>query len=111
MKIVTREKFLKMPEGTLYSKYEPCVFGELCIKGESWEVDFLYQDIVSSVECSGSDEFFGILDTAEETGCSFDMDLDCQGRDGLYDMEQLFAVWETKDVVQLISRLQATTLS
>lgn len=35
MRIVDRKTFLAMPIGTVFSKYEPCVFGNLCIKGET----------------------------------------------------------------------------
>jgi hypothetical protein len=36
------------------------------------------------------------------------MDFDCQGRDGLFDAAQLFAVWEPQDVAVLIARLTLT---
>lgn len=35
MRIVRAKEFLKLPENTLYSTYEPCVFGELKIKGHT----------------------------------------------------------------------------
>lgn len=34
------------------------------------------------------------------------MDLDSQGRDGLFVDDQLFAVWEDADVGQLVDRLK-----
>lgn len=109
MKIVNREEFLEYPEGTLFSKYEPCIFGDLCIKGDSLTNDFWYQEINSSIKCNDSGEFSDILLSAQETKESIEMDLDIEGRDGLYDENQLFAVWEEKDVKALIDRLMLCT--
>jgi hypothetical protein len=106
MKIVDRITFLALPENTLYSKYEPCVFGPLEIKGETWGNDFLTQQIADSVDAAGTDELIDILFDAQEKGTSFDLDLEICGRDGLFEDDQLFAVWEHNDVVKLIERLQ-----
>ena len=105
MKIVNREEFLKLPENTLYTKYEPCVVEDLCIKGETWGNDFLVQDITLSVKSTSEHEWDVILELAEIEGSSFDMDFDIEGRDGMFDDDQLFMVWEPKDVKQLINRL------
>lgn len=107
MKIIDRKTFLALPDETLFSKYEPCVFGDLTIKGETVGVnDFLIQQICDAVRCHDSGEFAEILDDAQETGRSFDMDFDCMGRDGLFDDEQLFAIWEPADIIALIERLK-----
>ena len=105
MRIINLKEFRAMPENTVFAKYKPCSFGDLRIKGETWEHDFLCQEIVSAIECSGSDEFASKLDNALEHGASIKMDFDCQGRDGLFDDDQLFAVWENEDVERLIERL------
>lgn len=106
MKIVDRKTFLAMPAGTLFSKYEPCVFGALEIKGDTLENcgDFGVQQIADAIECYDSGDF-GLKCTMMENGISVGLDLDCQGRDGLFDENQLFAVWEPKDVEALIERL------
>ena len=107
MKIVDRKTFLALPAETLFSKYEPCIFGDLTIKGENaGSNDFLTQQIVNAVSCHDSGEFGDILHSAVETGDSFSMDLDCQGRDGLFDDGQLFAIWEPADIAMLIERLR-----
>jgi len=107
MKIVDRKKFMALPENTLFSKWEPCVFGELTIKGESWEHDFLTQEIASAVKCNDSGEFADLCEDAARTGESISLDLDCMGRDGCFDEGQMFAVWEAEDVLSLIERLKA----
>lgn len=108
MKIVDRKAFLALPENTLFSKYEPCSFEELTIKGESWLHcdDFLTQGVVDAIECSGPHEWADKLFDSQENGTSMKMDFDCQGRDGCFDADQLFAVWELQDVEALIARLQ-----
>lgn len=107
MKIVDRKTFIAMPANTLFSKYEPCFFGPLEIKGESiGEIDFYVQQIADAVDANNTEEFSEILFDAEENKASFKMDLHCEGRDGLFDDNQLFAVWEHDDVIALIERLQ-----
>ena len=109
MKIVNRSDFLSLPVGTLFSKYKPCVFGPLEIKGDNiGRNDFSAQQIADAVYASDSGEFADILFDAEENGSNFKMDLNCEGRDGLFDDDQLFAVWERDDVLSLIERLQRT---
>lgn len=106
MKIVNRETFMKMPRNTLFAKYQPSVFEEFAIKGETWNQDFLASASLSSaIDCSGSVEFVELLDHAEKTGESLLMDFESEGRDGCFDKDQLFAVFEEADVMALIERL------
>ena len=105
MKIVNLSTFRSLPANTVFSKYQPCCFEDLCIKGETLDHDFLVQQIADAIECSGSDEFVDKLYHAAETGESVGFDFECEGRDGLYETEQLFAVWEPDDVRALIERL------
>lgn len=107
MKVIDRKAFLALPPETLFSKYQPCVFEDLCIKGDTiLENDFCYQSITDAIACNSSDDFTDILSRAEITEESIQMDFDCQGRDGCFDSEQLFAIWERSDVEALIQRLQ-----
>jgi hypothetical protein len=111
MKIVDRKTFLSKPPGTLFSKYQPCHFGELMVKGETWGNDFLMQDIANAVACDNDREFDSLLEDAERSGSSFQMDFDCQGRDGLFEGDQLFAIWEGRDIEGLQSLLSKAALS
>ena len=108
MKIVSLSIFLSLPPGTLFSKYSPCAFDELLIKGDSCSgaPDFFYQSIASAVDCNGSSDLMDVLDKAERDGTSVSMDFDCQGRDGMFEQGQLFAVWESADVEAFMTRLQ-----
>lgn len=107
MRIINRTEFLALPGDTLYSPYEHCIFGDLAIKHQTTGNDFIYQQIASAIECSGSSEFSDKLFAAADTGASLPMDLDCASRDGMFDpAETLYAVWEKDDVRQLIAKLQ-----
>lgn len=109
MQIVDRKTFLAMPVGTVYSKmpldgaYD---FGPVEIKGEtSGENDWYVQRLIG--------DFIGANDTAEwidaidemKRGLSRTVDYDIQGRDALYDADQLFAVFHQSDLLNLIERL------
>lgn len=107
MKIIDRKTFLAMPAYTLFSKWKPCSFGPLEIKGETWGEDYLTQQIADAVECSDSGDFFDKCCAAAETGESLAMDLDCPGRDGCFDLDQKFAVWEREDILALLENLAA----
>jgi hypothetical protein len=105
MRIVNKQEFLKLPENTIFSKYSPCQFGDLRIKGESvGTIDFYYQPISNSIKCNDTGEFVDACTKAEKE--SVEMDFDCLTRDGVFDDEQLFSVWEEKDITAFISRLE-----
>jgi hypothetical protein len=107
MKIVNLKTFRALPPNTVFAKYEPFVFSELEIKGETWGSDFLVASSLSSaIKCSGAGEFIELLERAEKTGESLAMDFESEGRDGCFEDNQLFAVWEEVDVVALIQRLK-----
>jgi hypothetical protein len=108
MKIVNRETFLKMPAETVYSEYKPCAFDQVCIKGETTGNDFYVNYVTQTLDCKNSEEFVDILFAAEKSGDSFPLDFDTEGRDGMFDDEQLFAVWDKQDIEGLIERLKQT---
>ena len=111
MRIVDRKTFLELPEGTVFAKYDPCIIREPMVKCDSTPnagelVDFYYANLTDEVDCSGSCARDGIMDLAVIEGLPFALDFNSQCRDGMYDADQLFAVWERDDVAGLISRLQ-----
>jgi len=106
MRIVNRKQFLEMPAGTLYSKYQPCIFHELMIKEDSLENDFIHQQIATALENTGSNDLMNKAAMLEAIDIDLPMDFDCCGRDGCFDEDQLFAVWSDDDRIALIERLQ-----
>lgn len=113
MKIVDRKTFLSMPPETVYAKYTPSVFDGLNIKGDTIyglngeAIDWFYQSIgADAIDAHDSAAWGALLDESQEEGKSLVMDFECQGRDGCFDDDQLFAVFEKADVVALIERLK-----
>jgi hypothetical protein len=112
MKIVNKQEFYKLPEGTLYSEYEPCVLNGLNVKGmnmvglDNKLIDFTLKSIIGNVYCDSSDDFVNILTDAEENKTSIKLDFDYYGRDGLYEDDALYAIYEEKDIDDFIKQLQ-----
>lgn len=112
MKIIDRKTFLAMPAETLYAKYEPCIFHGMMIKGDTIigfdgePIDWFYQQLVDALKSSDCGEWGALLDESQSTGKSIPMNFEMQSRDGCFEDDQLFAVFEPQDVHALITRLQ-----
>lgn len=105
MKIVNLAAFLNLPSGTVYAKYRPAIFGDLCIKGDSLPpLDWMY-DAVIEVAATGSDDQWDKLEDARLNGTELEMDFNSTGRDGMYEPDQLFAVFSGRDTKALMARL------
>lgn len=107
MRIVGLKEFLALPDETLYCKYRSLAnFGDLCIKMNSIDdIDFVYQNMLE-IESDGGNDYTDKMFAAEEQGVSLKLDLDCCGRDGMYDREAKFVVFDKVDVEAIIARLQ-----
>ena len=105
MKIVGLEEFLKLPEDTVFMKYKPCAFEELCAKMKTLPHDFALCTLTTEVDSVSSDDMFNRLDEALEIGGSVKMDFHSNMRDGCFEKDQLFAIYEKEDVQGLINRL------
>jgi hypothetical protein len=104
MRIVNLKTFLSLPSGVLFSKYSDNLFGHILIKDESIATqtgDFFYYDLENLVACEHSGEIDGILEKAEVSGESFKLDINVLSRDGLFEADQLFAVWEKSELDDL----------
>jgi hypothetical protein len=113
MKIIDRATFLEMPAGTLFQKYSPYVFEDLCIKGETTTAAGFFQVDLCGLwpaDCNDTNDFCDALDRMR-AGAALPLDLETECRDGLFDNNQLFAVWEARDVEALIARLGAALRS
>lgn len=114
MRIVDLPTFLTLPVGTVFAKYSRHHFDALSIKDESFgeHGDFWYVDLATPhFEGEGGSEGWDDILTAMASGVDSPppaLDLTTVSRDGLYDKDQLFAVYEMADVEALIARLQRT---
>ena len=107
MKIINRKQFMKMPEGTLFSYYEPCSFTGLHIKDTGYDKDnpdFSMSDLIGAVQNDSSEDFQKKCELMEY-GESMPVDFEFSGREGLFDEKLLYAVYEKEDVEKLINRL------
>jgi hypothetical protein len=106
MKIINKTEFYKLPSGTLYNDFTPNVFMGLKIKLETLEndnyepIDFMYQEIIGNVELKCEDVLSG----------EFKNDYNEPDRDGMYEKNQMFAIYDQKDVKMLIHKLQSLIL-
>ena len=108
MKIVDLPTFLALPAGTVYAKYQPCIFEDLAIKDESWPTDWWYQDLLTPWFETSNDSgaWVDTLDAIARGEPSPPIDYHCTARDGRFGKDQLFAVWERDDLERMIGRLQ-----
>lgn len=105
MKIINLKEFLKLPEGTVYVKFDPVIFDELSVKESSISnLDWIYSPIVN-VDAIDSTDIYGITNKSLVEGSSFNLDINSTTREGMYDESQLFTVYEKSDVKQLIQKL------
>lgn len=110
MRIVTRKELMELPSGTVFSYYEPCVFHDLYIKDsapDEWSPDFVVSGLIGAIARTSSDDFIENCERMER-GESMSVDFEFSGREGLFDHEQLFSVYEKSDVEILIERLKQT---
>ena len=98
-KIINRKEFLAMPANTLYREYKPCIMGDLEIKGDSLENDFWVQRL-DDTNTDDVEEMIKMLDSGV-----VEFDLDCESRDAMFNDDQLYLVYERKDVEQLFNRI------
>jgi len=109
MRIVNRKTFLALPENTVYAKhFEEDCFNELQIKGETWSNDFLYEDLNDFDDNDTSEERYEKIGRMRDNGESFPLRLDSSSRDGLFEDDQWFAVYDDNDVEKIIERLKKT---
>jgi hypothetical protein len=111
MRIVDRKKFLALPSNTVYRKYAPCYYQDLCIKFETidnrFSGDFFLLETQGFIEgCKDSGEVLEAHDYAEQSGQTYRFDLDSSMRDGEFEDDQLFAVYDNEDIQQLIDKLK-----
>lgn len=119
MRIVDRQTFLSLPAGTVYAKWgsageyapkeQDLTYGEVAVKGDTVAgVDWVEEPLLSWPEgCSNSEQWSDVMQAAINGTPTAPMRIgDHGGRDGLFDEDQLFAVFERIEVERLIALLQ-----
>ena len=109
MRIINKQEFYKMPAGTLYSEFEPDILNNLLVKGQTFyngkePIDYLECSLIDCIDCN---EHSNILTKADnDSNFSFDFNYDNFGRNGIFDEDQKYMVYEKKDVEKLIEFLK-----
>lgn len=99
MRIVNRKEFLSMPEGVVFCKYYSLgTFESIQIKGPSTDIDYMYTDIFD-IDSTCSIEWTNKM-IEYENGKPFPVVFgDTLSRDGLFEEDQLFAVFSDTEVL------------
>lgn len=106
MRIVNRAAFLAMSPGTVFAKFSPNCIEAPAIKWDTVGEDYVVQTLDPLFE--GWETCLDYHDTLASMiagNPSPPVDYDSAGRDGLFDKDQLFAVWSEDDHVALIAVL------
>lgn len=107
MKLVNKEEFLSLPNGIIYSYYEPTGNIEgLYTKTESLHNDWVYEDLIGDIDCGDTDFGELVLNIEDNREIEFRMDLECGRRDGMYKTQEMFVVYDEVDVRRLFYKLQ-----
>ena len=102
MKIVSLEQFLKYPEGTIYSKYKPCYMDGLYVKADSTETgDWVCMTLIDPIAGDHHDACRKM-----ESGGDVSYESDYYGRDGCFDDEQMFMVYNYEDTDAMMKILR-----
>lgn len=104
MKVINRTDFMKLPAGTAFCKGKPWYFGSICFKGDTLDTptgDWGYYE-PAWVDAGDSGEAFDRLEEMLQLGKSYPME-DASGRDGCFDMDDLFLIFERADLEALKS--------
>lgn len=101
MRVVDRKTFLRLPAGTIYCKGHPWVFGSICVKADSLANDWIYLD-PAGPSAHDSGEASDLLEQSLATGSSFACE-DAMGRDGCFNEEDVFLIFERADLESLRS--------
>lgn len=96
MKIINREEFLKLPDGTVYCKGKRWYWEQIAVKSASYDNDWRYLQL-DQVPARDSGEWIENQERMLETGESMPIQI-TDTRDGSFDMEEIFLVYEEADL-------------
>ncbi len=105
MKIVDRKTFLKM-ENVIFSKYESCgiITTPKIMHGHSASVDFIFSELFGDLKTKNSTDFhvqFSML----EYGESIQMSVEETSRDGLFEEDEKYLIYEKDKNEKVVSVL------
>jgi hypothetical protein len=97
VRIYRRAEFLGLPPGTLFCQgASGWDFGELCVKGETWPPDDFIERALCSIDTNSS----AVVEAMIAAGLSMPLNPH-YGRDGAFEADALFLVYEAADIQEL----------
>lgn len=96
MRVYNRKDFIAMPEGTVFCKGTKWNFGNLCIKGYSFQNDFLYVNFCD-IDSEDSEQRIEFLEDSLKNGTTYEMSNQAE-RDGCFNEDDLFLVFRNHDL-------------
>ncbi len=106
MKIYNRKDFLNLPLGIIFCKGIKWCFDSLCMKGDSCGNDFYYVD-QCCIDANNGGELVDRLEDSLINGTSYIINHN-SARDGLFNEEDIFLVYEKEDLEFLINVLKVS---
>lgn len=109
MRILNRKEFFEMDGEVVFAKFRPQICESLGIKVGHMGQDFVFQDLdpCGAIDSEGDTDLFDKLIAMEDDhSVREDVDFYQYQRDGCFDQDQLFMVFDRSDVRKLIIRLQ-----
>jgi hypothetical protein len=108
MRLLSRQKFLAMPPGTVYAVGTPHAYGSWNVKtGNIGTNDWTHDTLdFGALDCSGSGDFHDKMEAMlgdQEKSCP--VDFTQTARDGMFSEADRYCVLETHDVRRLVGRL------
>lgn len=114
MKVIERKEFLKLnKKPILFQKFRPMTLDSLCIKYNTLTNcnDFYYEDLLgmdiktNDCEPGDSDELYELWEKVVKGKENFERDYYNSYRDGLFDEDELYLVYDNEDIEKLINYL------
>ena len=109
MRIIRRPELMELVKkgDVIYSNIRDYNLEGLNIASYFSEVDFCTMNLLDELEINKWSERFDISDKAlSDNNFHFELSMDYFGREGLYEDERYYAVYEKEDLERLIKRLQ-----
>lgn len=110
MKIVDYNEFIETPKYTIYSEYYDCNICDIHCKGDviNNKSDWFYSQLTNNLEYNSDVYSEAFLEM--ENGKSIDIDVTTIQRDGMYDNDRRFIIYEKNDIIELIEKLNFSLL-
>jgi hypothetical protein len=97
MKVINRQELMGMPSGTVYQEWQPCIFGDICVKQDTIVHDGVNIDWFYNLQFPEGD---GFIDDGEANGFEIS-----QMRDGCFDEKQQYAIWSVGEINAFVSMI------